>query len=466
MVTSSHGRRRGLSTDGDRRLMARVASGQVVERRTVAGIVYALRFRAYGRREYITLGTVAQGWTRARAEDELQNVLVDVRRGEWRAPVALIGPQTDIDPCFHEFASRWFYEIEPSLRPNTALDYRWQLSSHLLPFFHTHRLSQITVAEIDRYRAWKVREAALSASSINKTLTRLGQILDVAEERDLIARNPMRVNRRRRKLREPKPNRPYLDRAEHIEALLAAATELDREARHDRQLPRRAILATLTFAGLRLGELLALRWSDVDLAGGRLRVGESKTDAGRREVTLLPALRDELAALKAKTRPGGDELVFGTTTGNPQSPSNVRNRVLDGAVRRANERLNHRGRAPLPDGLTPHSLRRTFASLLFAVGEPAPAVMEQLGHTDARLTLGIYAKTMRQRQGDRERLKALVETRHWAPMGTGRVTSTTQARPSRQARPQKNPLQAGGSTNGRGGFRTCDLSRVKRALSH
>ncbi len=238
--------------------------------------------------------------------------------------------------------------MEPALRPNTALDYRWQLCHHLLPLFHRHRLSQITVAEIDRYRTAKVREGALAASSINKTLTRLGQILDVAEERDLIARNPMRVNRRRRKLREPTPTRPYLDRVEHIEALLVAADELDREARRDRRLPRRAIIATLTFAGLRLGEMLALRWSDVDLAGARLRVGESKTDAGRREVKLLPALRDELAALKATTCPEGNDLVFATTTGRLQSPSNIRNRVLDGAVRRANEHLREGDLASLP----------------------------------------------------------------------------------------------------------------------
>jgi hypothetical protein len=68
----------------------------------------------------------------------------------------------------------------------TIADYAWQLSNHLLPFFHAHRLPQISVAEVDRYREFKVRERVLSAESINKTITRLGQILAVAEERDLI----------------------------------------------------------------------------------------------------------------------------------------------------------------------------------------------------------------------------------------------------------------------------------------
>jgi len=61
--------------------MARQATGAVLEREGKRGRTYALRFRAYGRREYLTLGGTDDGWTRARAELELENVLADVRRG-------------------------------------------------------------------------------------------------------------------------------------------------------------------------------------------------------------------------------------------------------------------------------------------------------------------------------------------------------------------------------------------------
>jgi integrase len=104
-----------------------------------------------------------------------------------------------------------------------------------------------------------------------------------------------------------RPTRSYLDAADHIVALLDAAGELDREARDDRRhVERRAMLATLTFAGLRVGELLALRWRDLDLASGWLTVGDSKTDAGRRRVKIRGALRDDLVALRARRedRPG------------------------------------------------------------------------------------------------------------------------------------------------------------------
>jgi integrase len=61
-------------------------------------------------------------------------------------------------PTFHEFASEWMAAKSREAREATVLDYRWQLSNHLLPFFHAHRLVDITVAEVDRYREFKVRE--------------------------------------------------------------------------------------------------------------------------------------------------------------------------------------------------------------------------------------------------------------------------------------------------------------------
>jgi integrase len=170
------------------------------------------------------------------------------------------------------------------------------------------------------------------------------------------------------------------------------------------------VIATLTFAGLRIGELCSLRWRDVDLAGGWLRVGESKTDAGRRRVKIRGALRDELLAVRGRHQEASqDEFVFGTLTSARQNPSNLRRRVLKPAVKRANERLAKRELPPLPEGLTPHSLRRTFASLLYALGESPPVVMDEMGHTDPALALRVYAQSMRRGEGEQAQLRALVE---------------------------------------------------------
>lgn len=215
---------------------------------------------------------------------------------------------------------------------------------------------------------------------------------------------------KRRRLKTTKPARVYLDRAEQIAALLDAAGELDREARSNGRIARRALLATLTFAGLRISELLDLEWRDVDLAAGRLRVRRSKTEAGSRYVDLLPVLRDELSAHKAGIAdPAPNAYVFPSAAGTRQDGNRVRSRVLAKAVDRADKRLAADGQTPLPEGLTLHALRRTCASVLVALGKDPRYVMAQLGHTHPSLTLGIYAQAMTASDEDRERLRLLVE---------------------------------------------------------
>src|SRR3954468_12619347 len=103
--------------------MARTPQGQVVERPAKAGTTFALRFRAYGERRYVTLGGSWEGWTRRRAETDLENVLADVRRGIWRPDVPEVAPQPTPDPTFHEFASEWFEHKRHELRPNSVAAY-------------------------------------------------------------------------------------------------------------------------------------------------------------------------------------------------------------------------------------------------------------------------------------------------------------------------------------------------------
>lgn len=385
--------------------MPRRATGQVVVDERRKSPVYAIRFNAGGRRQYVTLGSARDGWTQAKAQDELERALAAVRLGTWTPPEPECAPVVEQDPTFHEFSSDWFEASKGEWRDTTRLDYEWQLSHHLLPFFKRHRLSQITIAEVDRYRAAKVK-GTLSAASINKTITRLAQILEVAVEYGLIDRNPAKGKRRRLKATKPAP--VWLDSAEQIAALLDAAGELDRGAKSNGQLPRRAILATLTLAGLRIGELIDLRWRDVNLADGRLTVRASKTDAGVRRIDLLPVLASELRALRAKVKPESDDRVFPTQEGGPMNASNVRNRILAKAVDRANEHLAEAEATPLPESLTPHKLRHTCASLLVAVGVDPGAVMDQLGHTDPTFTLRIYRHGMRRDPESKALLQGLV----------------------------------------------------------
>jgi integrase len=219
----------------------------------------------------------------------------------------------------------------------------------------------------------------------------------------------MQVNRRRRKLRVMRPRPVYLDSARHVEALLEAAADLDRGPRA-RHAGRRPLVATLVLAGLRATEACELSWRDVDLAAGRITVGQTKTDAGMREVDLLPALRDVLAAHKAAAEEiEPDAPVFPTVAGTRRDKDNLARCVIAPVVRRAEEVLAEAGNQPLPGGVTAHKLRHTFASILTALGRDPAYVMAQLGHSDPAFTLRVYTHVMRRDPGERERLRALVE---------------------------------------------------------
>jgi len=156
----------------------------------------------------------------------------------------------------------------------------------------------------------------------------------------------------------------------------------------------RPIVATLAGAGLRIGEATALDWRDVRLATGTLIVRESKTAAGEgREVDLAVGLREELATWRARSpRTGAGDPVFVTRAREGrharQTPRNAQAR-LKTAAKAANRKLAEVGIAPLGN-VTPHSLRRTYASLRAALRDDPVYIAEQLGHRDARFTFRVY----------------------------------------------------------------------------
>jgi integrase len=406
--------------------MARPATGGLIEirsKRTGEVSSYSARVTYKGRRRNVPL----RASERSRAEREVELMVDEIRRGIWVEPP----PKKLRRPAnFGVFSEEWLARqlIEGGrqrvgLSPAAEAEVRWALG-HLNEHFERAPIDAITIADVDRYRLAKVKEGKLSANSINKTLTTLSSILERAVEYELIERNPAKG--RLRRLAAVRPARPWLDRADHIQALLEGAAQLDREAML-RRGQRRALLATLVFAGLRLGEALALRWADVDLTAGTIHIRDAKTHAGVRRVDLLPVLHGELHAYKASLQDPADAPLFATRGGRPLNPSNVRQRIFAPATQHAEATLRQKDLAPLPAELTPHSLRRTFASLLFALGEPPPYVMSQMGHTTPALTLAIYARAMQKRDRENDKLRVLANGRAVTHQPPTRSTSSTSS---------------------------------------
>lgn len=391
-----------------------------MERTSRSGTTFALRFRAYGRRHYLTLGNQRDGWSRGQAELELANVLADVRRGIWRPHEP--PPEPAEVPTFHEFASEWLVAREPELAPKTIKDYRWALTDHLLSYFAEYRLNEITAELVDRYKAAKAREGRLAPAQINKTLKRLAQILELAVDYDHLPRNPAASKGGRRRLKEPKPQRSWVE-PEQLMALLDAAP-----AGH------RTLLATLAGAGLRVGEACALDWASVNLATGTVRVRKSKTDAGTdREVDLPLGLADELRAYKAaaiRTAPADPVFLSRPRNGKAarQTPDNV-GRRLKTAVRRANRELAEVGIEPIGERVSPHSLRRTYASIRAACGDDPVYIAAQLGHEDPTFTIRVYAKAAKRRERLSEEYREAFDLAlEWARMGTIEASGADPAR--------------------------------------
>jgi integrase len=423
--------------------MGRKKGGTVLERETKRGRVFALRFIAYGQREYLTLGGEHDGWSSEKAEDELDNILADVRRGIWTRPEPDQAPEPDITDAELEGADAdvptaelTFYEFSQKRLDRRKLEVskrmweyeEWALRVHLWPYFGPWPMSQFKPEAVDDYRIFKLEEGAqrraaidrrkplrdergrvlrpLAASSINKTIDVLGSYLSVAVDYGKATTNAAEGRRRRLKVDAKRP--VHLDAVGQIMALLDAAADLDASSRWF-NTDRYALVATLVLAGPRAEELGYLLWRDVDLVNRRLYVGRSKTDAGLREIPMLPLLHRILKTHKtACPGAGPDDFVFGTSKGTRRDKDNVRNRMLGPVLAPADKLLLARGEVPLPKGLTPHKLRHTFASILVACGEDPTSVMSQLGHTDPRFTLKVYSHMMRRNAEERARLKAYV----------------------------------------------------------
>jgi integrase len=163
--------------------------------------------------------------------------------------------------------------------------------------------------------------------------------------------------------------------------------------------------ATALYAGLRAGELAALKWEDVDLLKGIIRVDRSydpkartfvapKSRAGRRTVPIAAVLRDVLVRHRMRTG-RAEGLVFGGGPERPFTSSNVRRRALTAWRRARTERAKELGiragdaRAGF-EPITLHEARHTFASLMIAAGVNAKALSTYMGHSSITITFDRY----------------------------------------------------------------------------
>jgi len=306
-----------------------------------------------------------------------------------RGPVGTKASQSQL--TVQEFLDRWLLHVAGTKRPTTAASYAGLLHRYVVPVIGSVALDHLRREHVD---------AVLGSAGqrLNPNTTRLlravlGIALHRAERWEIGgARNVVRLTDPPR----VEPREPILFRAADARCLLEAAAG-----------DRLAIVYVLAlFCGLRRGEILALRWSDVDLEkrelhirntlhqekGKGFRLGEAKSISARRSVampdTVAAALAKhrerQIAELRALTESGASiaiewGLVVTSHMGKPLSKSTLRGNF---------RRLLRAAGLPV---LRIHDLRHSCASILLGEGVAAQTVANFLGHSEVKTTLNIYS---------------------------------------------------------------------------
>jgi integrase len=227
-----------------------------------------------------------------------------------------------LGPTFAQAAEGYLWYLENVKRDDfsTVADYRTVVRLHLGPEFGERRLREITVKHVKGYKERLLAERRLSPRSIVRCLVVLHGIFDRAE----IEPNPASA-----KL-VPRPRVVYdgsFQAYEPEEVKLLAAAAADRQ--------EATLILTAAYTGLRQGELLALKWSDVDFVGGLLHAqrswsakeGKTKTTKGKtvRSVPMAPEVVEALARLKERPHfTGDDDYVFIDSKGDRRDTARVR----------------------------------------------------------------------------------------------------------------------------------------------
>jgi integrase len=267
-------------------------------------------------------------------------------------------------PPLAEFAVRYIegYSRANREKPSTMQTKQCHLRTHLLPMFGDRRLDELRQEDIQRLKG---RLSSRSAKTVNNVLTTLSTMLKTAVEWELIADMPVRI----KQLKVTAPEMDFYDIDEY-ERIVAAAKHLD---------PRTHIMVLLGGdAGLRPGEVRALRWTAIDfrrrlltveLAEYQGHIGLPKHDKIRR----IPMTKRLAAALQAHRHQQGPNVLY-RDDGTPLTVT-VARRWLRATLELA--ALRDRG---------PHTLRHTFCSHLAMRGAPAKAIQELAGHSDLQTT--------------------------------------------------------------------------------
>lgn len=349
--------------------------GSIEQRERKQGTVWVLRYRLRngnqwtGKTEELPVAADASGKVARRVADK-RMVQINQRNGGYRPRLT-----------FNQFKGELWQSYQQRLKPSTAANYASHIETHLQPLFGEKHLDEITPGDITLMLAEAAKK--IGQSTLLTVYCVANLFFEIASEYDLIEVNPVR-----RKLHRPqvvKKEKPVLE-PEQIRAVIDCP-----EAEH------RAILSLLALTGIRIGELQALRWCDVDFVGRRLTINHTlwrrklyppKSKSSRRTLHLAEPLVNELQAHRHRSRwTDQTDFVFCRADGQPLRANYLHTRVLRPALDRAGIT---RGKGT--HGF--HLFRHSAATILEEETRGLRAARDLLGH-EKETTTTIYSHSQR-----------------------------------------------------------------------
>jgi integrase len=283
--------------------------------------------------------------------------------------------QPKVSVTLDEFVrAEWKPNAALALKKSSMRIYGYQLDKHILPGLGPTSLRDVGRAQIEECLS-RLKAKGYATSTLRSVRATFGTVLQAGVDRGYLEKNPAHGIRIREA--DTKKEWRFYSPAE-IRLLLAVLGE-----------PCRSVVSMAIQTGMRIGEILALRWKRVDLVNATLEVAETysdgefgspKTRSSCRVIPISSILRAELEAQRARVgNAGPDELVFQTTSGTPLDAKNLYNRELAPACDRIEK-----------PRISWHTFRHAHATLLGDVGGSPKTAQALLGHSDLETTFNTY----------------------------------------------------------------------------
>jgi len=327
----------------------------------------------HGKRRWKTL---KEGTTKRDAKKALRDIEDAIEKGSYIAPIEV--------PGFSKVADTWLKIKKPNIRHSTHIQYKGHVENHLKPYFGVTQINRINNYDsVERY-IQHCQDKGMTTAMLKKSLVTLGAIFAYACKKRYVAYNPVRdIEKPRGQSTQEEAKDITILTPEQIRALLEAAPDIKSKTLF--------MIAVLT--GMRQGEILGLKWDDIDWTTGQAQVKrtfnykrfyEPKSKTSKRKIDLAPQLIAQLKEWQLACPPNNLDLVFPNGEGKPIDASNLIHRIFSPALKKAK----------LPK-IRWHDLRHCYASLLIDQSESPKYIQTQMGHSSINVTFDIYGHLMK-----------------------------------------------------------------------